>query len=100
MCQEKWNQIYNLLFKCTQQTRLQLLQTKLLHRVSATKIYVCSCNLINSTQRSFYGQLPESIGHVFSECYRIKELWGIIKCFLKDLQLNLRFDYKSTLFDK
>lgn len=96
----EWNLIYNLPFKCTQETRLQWLQTQLLHRISATNKYLCNCNLINSASCSFCGQLTETINHLFSECYLIKELWDKIKHWLKDLQLNVNFDNKSILFGK
>lgn len=97
---KEWNLIYNLPFKCTQETRLQWLQTQLLHRISATSKYLCNCNLINSATCSFCGQLTETIDHLFSECYLIKELWDKIKHWLEDLQLNVNFDNKSILFGK
>lgn len=97
---KEWNLIYNLPFNCTQETKLQWLQTQLLHRISATNKYLCNCNLINSALCSFCGLLPETIDHLFSECYLIKELWDKIKYWLDDLQLNVNFDNKSILVGK
>lgn len=98
---KEWDTIYMLPFKTTAETKLQWFQFQMLHRLSATNYYLNICGIKDSTLCSYCNQLPETLDHLFSECYLIKDLWFEVEHWLKStLDIDINTSRNSILFGK
>ena len=98
---KEWEAVYMLPFKTTAETKLQWFHFQMLHRLSATNYYLNKCAIKDSPLCSYCNQLPETIDHLFSECFLIKELWIEIENWLKStLDIDINLNRNSILFGK
>lgn len=73
LTQKEWRKIYSLPFKCTKDSKLLWLQYQLLHRILPINYYLHRVGIVNSSLCYFCQQTPETIEHIFVDCYLVKE---------------------------
>ena len=96
-----WYKIFELPFKITRDSKLQWLQFQTLHRILPTNYYLHKLKLIESPNCSFCGENPETIDHLFVECYEVKKLWRAVEdLFLRQYRIPITFDRQNIIFGK
>ena len=82
-----WHKIFELPFKITRDSKLQWLQFQTLHRILPTNYYLHKLKLIESPNCSFCRKHPETIDHLFVECYEVKKtIDGCRRSIFKTIQ--------------
>lgn len=101
LTQKQWRKIYSLSFKCTKDSKLLLLQYQLLHRILPINYHLHRVGIVNSPLCYFCQQTPETIEHIFVDCYLVKEIWIDLEKWMTDIfGLQTNFDKYSILFGK
>lgn len=96
-----WHKIFELPFKITRDSKLQWLQFQTLHRILPTNYYLHKLKLIESPNCSFCRKHPETIDHLFVECYEVKKLWRAVEdLFLRQYMIPITFDRHNIIFGK
>ena len=93
--------IFELPFKITRVTKLQWLQFKTLPRILPTNYYLQKLKFMKSPNCSFCGKNPETIDHLFVECYEVKKLWkAVVDLFLRQDRIPITSDRHNIIFGK
>lgn len=101
LTKKEWRKIYSLPFKCTKDSKLLWLQYQLLHRILPINYYLHRVGIVNSSLCYFCQQTPETIEHIFVDCYLVKEIWIELEKWMTDIfGLQTSFDKYSILFGK
>ena len=96
---EEWNQIFNLAFTLTDDTKLQNFQFKLLHRLIYSNIVLLRMNLIESALCSFCSADIETLEHLFWECPVVNRMWMDFKNIIEEnSNKHIPFLCKTFLF--
>ena len=72
--QSDWKKIHSWIFNVTNDTYLQWLQTRLVHRILATNALLFKMNLSNTSMCTFCKKEPETLLHLFWDCNVVKKL--------------------------
>lgn len=75
LSENNWMEIYNTPHQATRDTKLRLLQYKILHRILPVNSWLFKCGLTNSNTCNFCQIYIETIEHLLWECNVIKNLW-------------------------
>ena len=73
----EWENIFELPFKVSQESKLWWLQFRILHRLFPYNYYLHRLKLVDSQLCAFCKRDLETIDHLFVECPCVKELWCI-----------------------
>lgn len=84
-----WKTVYTQIYQCTNDTKLQDFQYKLIHRILVTNVSLVKFGIKDSDKCSFCGKEKETILHLFVECDKVRPLWSSIQDWLNS-KLNLR----------
>ena len=108
-CQAKWNEyfaddsiqwknVHGQVFKKTNNTYIQWLQTRIIHRILGTNTLLFKMGLSNSKTCTFCKMSEESITHSFGECNAVQKLIKDISEILKNanIQYFIHFKEEST----
>ena len=79
----RWDDIFLLPYRITDDSKLQSFQFKLLHRIIFTNSKLLKCNLVPSELCTFCNERKETLLHLFVTCSRAVTIW-------RNLELNLR----------
>lgn len=97
----EWNNIFELPFKTSKESKFQWLQFQILHRMLPTNEYLFKLNIIDSPACSFCNQDIETIEHLFVDCFHVKEIWLYFEEWLRrKFNFLMTFDKKTILFGK
>ena len=92
-----WQGLYSLPFKITKDTKLRLLQLKIMHRILPTNDWLYKCKLVNTKNCFFCDIQTETIQHLFWECQKVKSLWLQLTDWLGNLNIEYLFMQKHTI---
>ena len=70
--------IYKLASTVTKETKLIVIQWKILHKIFPTNEYLHTTKVVESNTCTYCGHL-DSIQHYFIECNRIKSIWNEVR---------------------
>ncbi len=87
--EEDWFEYNTIPFSCTQNTKLQAFQYKIIHNILATNRSLTLCKIKDDDSCSFCGESRETIIHLICECRFSKRLWQDLKDVLHP---NLEMD--------
>jgi hypothetical protein len=90
---------WSLSFTCTKETRLRVLQWKLLHNIYPTNIMLNKMKVVNTNKCDFCTDVVDFVEHFFYECPRIHQFWKMIEqLFLNNLNICIHLTVKDVLF--
>ena len=96
-----WQKHYNIPFIVTNDTKLQWLQFRIIHRILATNSYLFNIKYVESDVCTFCHYEKETITHLFWDCIYINPLWGEFAAWYNDKQSeNIVLDIVDVLFGK
>jgi hypothetical protein len=107
--ESSWKTNYNFVFKCTKDTYIQWLQSRIIHRILPTNSLLKKMNIADSDLCSFCGSNEETLNHLFWDCVMIKPLINYIldslsiidpSAQIKDMHVLLGYgnsDYKVDI---
>ena len=96
-----WQKHYNIPFTVTNDTKLQWLQFRIIHRIIATNSYLFNIKYVESDVCTFCHYEKETITHLFWDCIYINPLWGEFAAWYNDKQSeNIVLDIVDVLFGK
>lgn len=94
----EWNNFY-LVIKSLKEVKLKDFQYKINNKILVTKSFLHKINKIDENSCAYCGQQSETIYHLFIECAKVKQFWGVLKVwFLANSQLSLNLEEKNILF--
>ena len=76
----------------TKETRLQVLQWKILHNIYPTNILLCKMKVRDDQMCSYCNDVVDYIEHFFFDCSTIKKFWNYIEQYILitfDIQTHL-----------
>ena len=79
-----WKKVNVLPFRITKDTRLRLLQYKLIHRILPTNIFLAKIKLVDSPMCSFCESEDETYSHLFYSCPYVSKLIQDISKWISD----------------
>ena len=86
-------------FSCTKETRLRLLQWKLMHNIYPTNIMLSKMKVRENNKCSYCTDVVDVIEHFFFECQIIREFWIFIEYFITDnLHKSVKLKTNDVLF--
>ena len=88
--EDEWSDIYMIPFKCTSETKLRILQLKILHRILPTNSWLYKCNLIQTKNCTFCQMHVETIEHLLWDCFVTKNIWLQLFDWLKTLNFDIK----------
>ena len=71
----KWQETYQLAWKCTKSTRLKEFQFKFLHRRISTNDFLFKIGIKDDSKCSFCREAPEKLLHLFWKCPKTESFW-------------------------
>ena len=71
----KWQETYQLAWKCTKSTRLKEFQFKFLHRRISTNDFLFIIGIKDDPKCSFCREAPEKLLHLFWKCPKTESFW-------------------------
>ena len=96
---DEWEQIFELTYKTTNDTLLQWLQYRTLHRILPTKHYLKKIKKIDSDICDFCGEETEDIPHLFFNCNCSQRLWSNLSDLIKaKTDINVQFTLFKVVF--
>ena len=87
--ENEWGDIYMIPFKSTSETKLRILQLKILHRILPTNSWLYKCNLKQTKNCTFCQIHIETMEHLLWDCMVTKNLWLRTIEWLKTLNFNI-----------
>ena len=97
----EWENIFELPFKISQESKLQQLLFRISHRLFLCNYYLHRLKLVDSPLCVFCKRDLETIDHLFVECPCVKELWCRIEDWLLEkLDKYVGFNKQAILFGK
>ena len=94
-----WNIFNSLAFKCTQNTKLQAFQYKLIHRILGVRKLLKYCNITQDDTCIWCNEDPETLMHLFISCPVARSFWNDIKDWLEPY-LDVSLNSKEIIFGK
>jgi hypothetical protein len=85
---DDWGYIYSSPFMATRNTKLQNVQFKLSHRITATNSFLFKCGLKETELCTFCTETKESSLHLFWECTYSKNVWFSLVNVFENCGLN------------
>ena len=73
---EEWKHYHCLPFTCTQNTKLQSFQYKIVHHILATQKTLKMCSISETDICTFCENAVETIQHLLFNCPRVRRIWG------------------------
>ena len=92
----KWSKIFLWSFKCSRNTKLNVFQYKLIHNFLPTNTFLKKIGIAQSDICRFCKIHPETVLHVFVECFCVTTLWNQLSNWLNNivhLELYLTPEY-------
>lgn len=97
--EEQWKKNYMLSFKCCQETAVQWLQYRILHRILATNSFLYKIKFVKSNLCTFCNIHDETIEHLFFQCSYVKKIWDSLqKMFEIKFRKTFRLDKQTIIF--
>lgn len=97
--QEQWKVNYTISFKCCQETAVQWLQYRILHRILATNSLLQKLKKINSNLCTFCNNHCETIEHLFFQCSYTSKIWDCLQKVLHDkFKKIIPLDKRTIIF--
>ena len=84
--------------KVTRDSKLQWFQLRLVNRILPTNDFLFKIKIVNSPLCSYCEQVPESYGHLFYECYIVKNFLVSLEKWMSDYDLIHEFSLMSMIF--
>ena len=96
--EEEWEN-YNLAIHTLKEVKLKDFQYKLNNKILVTKSFLHKINRVENNLCSYCHQHVETIYHLFIECEKVRQFWGIVKQWLStNFNININLDAKELLF--
>ena len=96
---EFWPNNFLLARKTAKETKLQVFQFKVLHRIIATRSFLHKAKLSDSPNCLNCDQVKESIEHLLLECPKVQAIWThLLAKFNATEDMNLTLDPQNCLF--
>lgn len=97
--EEQWKKNYMLSFKCCQETAVQWLQYRILHRILATNSFLYKIKFVKSNLCTFCNIHDETIEHLFFQCSYVNKIWDSLqKMFEIKFRKTFRLDKQTIIF--
>ena len=80
----EWNKMFRLPFTLTTSTNIRWFQTRLIHRILATNIFLCKIGIVQDNRCSFCKTEPETLIHLFWSCPLVSSFWNLIYRWIRD----------------
>ena len=93
--QVDWNFHHLLPFKVTLETKLQIFQFKILHRILITNSKLLLFKLRLNNRCTFCEINKETISHLFWECHHVKSIWLQVEDLINE-KINENLDLNQT----
>jgi hypothetical protein len=86
-------------FVSTQETRLRVLQWKLLHNIYPTNILLSKMKIVDNNKCTYCRDVVDFIEHFFYECPKSRELWKKVEQLMYvELDLDIDLNIHDVLF--
>ena len=93
-----WRTIYKICFKSVPDNKYIWFQYKIINSILDTKYYLHKVKISECNKCQLCGLYPETIGHLFSQCSKVMELWKNLKHWISvRTGANLKLDETTKI---
>ena len=93
-----WNEIYNMPYKCTLDTKTHYLQYRFIHRILPTNTFLYKIGLVNNNKCTFCKEDEETMEHLMWLCDNVSKVWHEVFSWLNELHINVNIAYWEVCF--
>ena len=94
----QWKNIYQTVFKSTNDIKLRNLQYKYIMHIVPTNQFLTKCNIVGSALWEFCNMEIASVWHLFWECAHVQQFWTSVSVLLRVCDSYINITVKTITF--